>query len=129
MCHTFDIFIPFRFIYQSFSPLMNTWFMVFVLLTKNERLESKYSSFWQKYNLLFYSLVKKIPFCPIGGPLAGWLLLRILVFPSKTNAQKIKIIHFDNKITFYFIVKSKKSHLGQLAVWACTMSSFFGHQK
>ena len=33
--------------------------------------------------------------------------------PSKTNAQKIKVIHFYKKITCYFMVKSKKSHFGR----------------
>ena len=35
--------------------------------------------------------------------------------PSKTNAQKIKVIHFYKKITCYFMVKSKKCYFGRLA--------------
>ena len=35
--------------------------------------------------------------------------------PSKTNAQKMKVIHFYKKITCYFMVKSKKCYFGRLA--------------
>ena len=35
--------------------------------------------------------------------------------PSKTNAQKMKVIHFYKKITCYFMVKSKKCLFSQLA--------------
>ena len=88
--------------------------MVFVLLTKNERLESKYSSFWQKYNLLFYSLVKKNPIFSNWWPI-GWLAITAYTcFSLKNKRSEDKNNSFWQQNHFLFHSQVKKVPFGPI---------------
>merc|ERR1711963_768145 len=62
---------------------------------KNKCSENESNSFLQKNYLLFYGQVQKMPFRPIGG--LGCYCIYFF-WASKTNAQKMKVIHFYKRI-------------------------------